>query len=74
MLSRFKENPAQIGLAMVDQERRDDNIVQAERFQNPALEQHVRFLTGDDETKLGDEFAIFQRDPLVKKPGALYTF
>ena len=70
----FKESPAQLGLAMVDQERRDELIVPPDARYTPALEQHVKFLTGDQKKQLGDEFAIFQRDPLIKKPGAPYTF
>ena len=31
-------------------------------------------MTGNEERKLDGEFAIFQRDPLIKKPGANYNF
>ena len=57
---------------MVDQEKQERSA--AKQVKNPELDTHAQFLTGDKNKQLGDELAIFQRNPLQKKPGAFYTF
>ena len=69
----FQQNPAQLGYAMVDQEKRDE-IHASQDDLTQHLEQHVQFLTGDESKQLDDEQAIFKHNPLYKKPGAFYNF
>ena len=57
---------------MVDQEKNEE-IKQNERPKS-GYNEHVQFLTGDESKRLGGENAIFNRDPLIKKPGAQYNF
>ena len=58
IVKRFKSNPAQQALVLVDQEK-----IAPERA-NSQLNEHAQFLTGDQSKQIGGELDIFKKNPL----------